>query len=543
VGSHAYSGSEAVGRAAWEARGTLRAVAAALLASMVVGAGTYALIGGQRDRAVRDAASATSLAEDSRREVLLARASTALAQAEHDAALLLAAGAWKPGSVEAMSLALEAYQGAGVSQHWQLTITGGCRSPAWLADGTHVACASPKGALLIDGNGGEQERVLANMWPALPMVVPSAVSPVGALVTGRGVRLWNLQTDVDEGALPLTGEVPTSAAWAGDVLVVNDGKGLQACSRARCRQLHGPVVAWAAAARGRTVVAVGAEGWWVLDVPGGKASGPHQGPPVDVSALALSADGTLAVAGGADGSLWFWGVSTRQLRVSIPAHRGAVDAVAVSAPGKVIASSGRDGSVAFWFHDGTPLTRTRGAPARGHMAFNPQGVLVLEDGRRVRALRAVLMDTVPDEAEPAGPTAMESPCSTPAAASGVQVCGLADGTVTLGPAGGDKRRVGRHATRVLAVATSVDGAQAVSASNEDLRFWDPASGALLAALPVTEGGLRSAWFSGDGRHLFLQGRSLRQLALAPLLDLRDVAAAVAAQSGLGVENNRAVRRD
>jgi serine/threonine protein kinase len=71
------------------------------------------------------------------------------------------------------------------------------------------------------------------------------------------------------------------------------------------------------------------------------------GPEADLLCVAFSRDGSLLAAGRRDGSVTIWDVHSARLRVTLPAHRGAVYALAFS-PDGTLASVGEDGLGRLW---------------------------------------------------------------------------------------------------------------------------------------------------------------------------------------------------
>jgi WD40 repeat protein/serine/threonine protein kinase len=70
--------------------------------------------------------------------------------------------------------------------------------------------------------------------------------------------------------------------------------------------------------------------------------------PHNVSTCAVSADGGWLAAGGADGTVQIWSLSTRRRRWSLKLHRGRVRGIAFSPDGEGLASVGSDGKLQIW---------------------------------------------------------------------------------------------------------------------------------------------------------------------------------------------------
>ena len=65
-------------------------------------------------------------------------------------------------------------------------------------------------------------------------------------------------------------------------------------------------------------------------------------------AAAMSPDGSLVAAGGAEGNVWIFEAETGRRVASLPGHRTKVYAVAFAPGGRLLASGGRDGAVRMW---------------------------------------------------------------------------------------------------------------------------------------------------------------------------------------------------
>ena len=127
-----------------------------------------------------------------------------------------------------------------------------------------------------------------------------------------------------------------------------------------------------------------------------------------VRALALTADGQLAVSGGGDGTVRVWDPAAGgQVDAPLTGHDGMVRALALRADGQLAVSGGGDGTVRVW----DPATGTQvGAPLTGHdgtvwaVALSADGQLAVSGGedRTVRvwdlAEAHCLLETVNDPA-------------------------------------------------------------------------------------------------------------------------------------------------
>jgi WD40 repeat protein len=105
-----------------------------------------------------------------------------------------------------------------------------------------------------------------------------------------------------------------------------------------------------------------------------------------VRAVALSPDGKIALTGGQDGTVRLWQVSNGALKVLSLAHQGEVYAMALSPDGKYLLTGSADGTARVWPSDtGKPAGRAlRHGGAVRSVAFSPDGRLALtgcQDGK------------------------------------------------------------------------------------------------------------------------------------------------------------------
>jgi hypothetical protein len=100
-----------------------------------------------------------------------------------------------------------------------------------------------------------------------------------------------------------------------------------------------------------------------------------------IEAVALSADGQVAVAGGAGRSLYLWDTGERQRPWTDARHDYEITAVAVSADGGVVLAGDRGGSVRVWRRTEEQAVSGRDHPAIvGSVAIGPDGRTALSAG-------------------------------------------------------------------------------------------------------------------------------------------------------------------
>jgi eukaryotic-like serine/threonine-protein kinase len=184
-----------------------------------------------------------------------------------------------------------------------------------------------------------------------------------------------------------------------------------------------------------------------------------------VRTLAFTPDGQTLAVGADDGSVKIWDVARREVRLTLPAHKGPVWSVAFGRDG-TLASGGDDGFVRLWqatsFEESRSIVHAKGVRA---LAFSPDG-RTLAIGGRDGALR--LWD----------------------------VAGGQD-------AGAHFRG---HEGMVMALAFSLDGKTLLSASGDKTAIlWDVASGREKVTLRGHTGGVYAVAFAPDGRTVLTGG--------------------------------------
>jgi WD40 repeat protein/transcriptional regulator with XRE-family HTH domain len=229
-----------------------------------------------------------------------------------------------------------------------------------------------------------------------------------------------------------------------------------------------------------------------------------QGHGIGIRGVAISGDNRLVASGSIDGSVRLWEVASGRQVSAMQGHAGLVYHVALSVDGRVVASAGQDGTIRVWdAASGDPrCTFDRGGGGNW-------GVSLSDDGARVAggswdgAIRVwdtqsgSLVATLGDQSDPAMGLAMTRDGRLVAS-------GSFDGTVNVW----DVRRgvlAGRFEGHVGGVrGISVDaGGQRIASGSYDgtVKLWDVDSGRLQATLQGHSGGIWDVALSGDGTHV------------------------------------------
>lgn len=205
----------------------------------------------------------------------------------------------------------------------------------------------------------------------------------------------------------------------------------------------------------------------------------HGGP---VRALAITADGRLAVSGGFDQAAIVWGLDTGAALSVLRFHDGAVNAVAALPDGR-FASASEDGRIALWRLGQTEPDRV----LEGH-AGPVAGLAVAPDGS-------------------------------------VLASAAWDGTARLWPlAGGAARVLEGHRGNVNAVAFLPDGRPVTAGADATVRIWTrEGEAAVTATLPsalsavavTADGGIAAAGADATVRFLAEDGSTRGEVELGP----------------------------
>ena len=213
-----------------------------------------------------------------------------------------------------------------------------------------------------------------------------------------------------------------------------------------------------------------------------------------VTSLAFSPDGDLLALGRFDTKIQLWEVETQTHTLTLEGgHRWYINTLAFSPDGRTLASGAEDAGIRLW----DVTTGTNVATLEGHtdgvdwVAFSPDGTALVS---RSRDQTVKLWDL----ATRADTTILQEWGSVAFSPDGALLAlGLLDGTVKLWDraTGTDIAAFeGGHSGQVGYLAFSPDGLTLASASENEIRLWDVATGRTTATLQ----GYAPLVFSPDG---------------------------------------------
>jgi WD40 repeat protein len=181
--------------------------------------------------------------------------------------------------------------------------------------------------------------------------------------------------------------------------------------RALCRRKampllgqEGEVADVAMSADGRVVAAAGADtALKVWDAGTGKEHFTLKGHAGPVLCVAVSANGSRIVSGSEDNTLRVWDAGSGKSLFLLQGHKGAVDAVGISADGRIIVSGSADATVKTWDAATGALLRTRESIPGNGLAISADGKLVARGQDRPVVWEAATGVELLPFKEPVGP--------------------------------------------------------------------------------------------------------------------------------------------
>ncbi len=334
------------------------------------------------------------------------------------------------------------------------------------------------------------------------------------LVTGAGRVLGTHDARIDALAVSSGGQWAASASSDGVVKVWDIGREAEIVRfRGECQ-----AVAVAITPDGRRVVAGG--GSWgtpeclpitVWNVPGAVEEKRLTGHEDGVTAIAVTADGALAISGSEDGSIRVWDLEQGDEVLALTSHTSAVTSLALSGDGRRLVSGG---AITPWSSDNRMRVWNAAAldqpAAPAAHAEEVTAALVTPDGHAVTASRDLKVwdPTTGTELEawPSREQLVDVLVATPDGRSVVAaVGGASPGRVPSENRllrwdlahGSEPASVGSHPSRVEGLAITPDGRLLLSAGGNQLRAWDMVRGGEVGKLRTEASG--ALVLTPDGR--------------------------------------------
>ncbi|XVV16728.1 NB-ARC domain-containing protein [Actinoplanes sp. CA-131856] len=232
----------------------------------------------------------------------------------------------------------------------------------------------------------------------------------------------------------------------------------------------------------------------------------------DVTAVAVSPDGSAVATARVDRTVSIWSLRGRGLVARLAGHTDLVRAIAFAPDGTWLATAGEDRSVRIW--DVAAGKRYRSLPAGGHTALN--AVACGANGTPlIAAGHAAGIKVWRDDGTPGATIDTKGADAVLVAPDGTWVAGLARTTVTIWVRGdgGSWRQRKVFGPAVEAMATTRDGRYLVTGGEyPPLRIWDTSTFTTSTELTGSRGRVTAVAVSPDGTWVAAcQGAHLRLL--------------------------------
>jgi hypothetical protein len=224
-----------------------------------------------------------------------------------------------------------------------------------------------------------------------------------------------------------------------------------------------------------------------------------------VTCVAISADGTRAVSGSADGAVILWDPETGRELQRLSSHQGEVRGVAISADGTRVASGGRDGRAYYYILENGRRTHSfSGFKSVECMAISSDGRSPL-----FGTATGVVQMWGPEPGSPSGrwprrrgvAVVIQSVAFSPDGR--LVLFAASDGIVRLwDPLTDQESGLKTRILDVRSVAFSPDGRQVLTAGGDRVpRLWDVRNGKEVRAFKGHTGRVNSVAFTSDGNYL------------------------------------------
>jgi WD40 repeat protein/serine/threonine protein kinase len=348
--------------------------------------------------------------------------------------------------------------------------------------------------------GGDGKRVIAAGW-------------------GQTAKIWDIDTGEEKYSLQGNGGyVCRSVAISADggrAATASDERDIRiwnllAGPESRILKGHSSwIAAVALSADGRLAVSRGVAEVKVWDADTGEVK--HNFiVPDQVRAVAISPDGWQVVCGSDDGAIRAWDARTGREQYTRQGHTEWVRAIAVSPDGRRIASGSLDHTVKVWDADTGQERLTFRGHARdgdgvwdiGGVCFSPDGLLVASGSSGgFGFVRVWDADTGEEQLTPMNHTDYISCLAW--SADGKYIISGGGEAITIWDAatGKELRTLKGHANRVHSICVSPDGRRIISGSVDTVKLWDFKTGQQKLSLAGHEDQVAGVAISADGRRI------------------------------------------